>query len=65
MTAAREFDLQGWLDYCARALSSLKADEPLASAGICELCRYPRRLDERECKLICINCGFKRDCSDP
>ena len=29
----------------------------------CERCGHP--VLERHCKLICANCGFQRDCSDP
>ena len=30
---------------------------------ICERCG--ERMDERKCKIVCTNCGFIRDCSDP
>jgi len=30
----------------------------------CELCGFPLRL-EHHCKIVCPNCGFTRDCSDP
>ena len=30
---------------------------------ICERCG--ERMEERQCKIICTNCGFTRDCSDP
>ncbi len=29
----------------------------------CELCGGP--VLERHCKVVCLNCGFHRDCSDP
>jgi hypothetical protein len=29
----------------------------------CERCG--ERMDERTCKIICPNCGFYRDCTDP
>ncbi|MEJ2540432.1 MAG: hypothetical protein P8188_10750 [Gemmatimonadota bacterium] len=29
----------------------------------CELCGGP--VLDRHCKVICLNCGFQRDCSDP
>ncbi len=29
----------------------------------CELCGGP--VVERHCKVVCLNCGFQRDCSDP
>ena len=30
---------------------------------VCELCGGPAL--ERHCKVVCLNCGFQRDCSDP
>jgi len=30
---------------------------------ICERCG--ERMEERQCKIACTNCGFFRDCSDP
>jgi hypothetical protein len=30
---------------------------------ICERCGD--RMEERQCKILCGNCGFSRDCSDP
>lgn len=32
-------------------------------AGTCELCGGP--VVERHCKIVCLNCGAQRDCSDP
>lgn len=29
----------------------------------CDLCGG--RMYERNCKIVCPNCGYKRDCSDP
>ncbi len=34
-----------------------------ASAPVCELCGGP--IMERHCKVVCLSCGFQRDCSDP
>lgn len=34
----------------------------LADAA-CELCGGPTM--ERHCKILCLNCGYQRDCSDP
>lgn len=31
--------------------------------GVCELCGGPTY--ERHCKIVCLNCGYRRDCSDP
>jgi hypothetical protein len=41
-------------------------DSPRASPpeSRCDLCSFPLSL-ERHCKIICPNCGFTRDCSDP
>jgi hypothetical protein len=30
---------------------------------ICERCG--ERMEERKCKIVCVNCGNLRDCSDP
>ena len=30
---------------------------------ICEICSG--QMLERQCKIICLNCGYTRDCSDP
>lgn len=37
--------------------------EAESSSPVCELCGGPTK--EVHCKIICLNCGFKRDCSDP
>lgn len=29
----------------------------------CDLCGHP--MIERHCKLVCFQCGYQRDCSDP
>lgn len=29
----------------------------------CELCAGP--VLDRHCKIVCLNCGYQRDCSDP
>ena len=29
----------------------------------CDLCGAP--MLERHCKLVCVQCGYQRDCSDP
>lgn len=39
------------------------ADAGEAAGGTCELCGGPTV--ELHCKIICLNCGYKRDCSDP
>ena len=30
---------------------------------VCELCGWP--VLDRHCKVLCLNCGYVRDCSDP
>ena len=30
---------------------------------VCELCGGTAY--ERHCKILCLNCGYQRDCSDP
>ncbi len=30
---------------------------------LCDLCETP--MYELHCKLVCPNCGYKRDCNDP
>jgi hypothetical protein len=36
-----------------------RADE----GRICARCGQP--MEERKCKIVCGNCGFSHDCSDP
>jgi hypothetical protein len=38
---------------------------PISRTGhpVCDLCGYAMR--ESHCKLICDQCGYVRDCSDP
>ena len=31
--------------------------------GLCDVCSAPTA--EVHCKVVCPNCGFTRDCSDP
>ncbi len=37
--------------------------EPTPSGHRCDLCGGP--MLDRHCKLVCMNCGYQRDCSDP
>ena len=30
---------------------------------VCDRCGEP--MEERQCKIVCLNCGMARDCSDP
>jgi hypothetical protein len=43
-----------------RAVARPPADD---SAHVCERCGEP--MEERKCKILCRNCGYYRDCSDP
>ena len=49
--APPEFNLEG---------RTLKQATPGLS---CDLCGGP--VLDRHCKVVCLNCGFIRDCSDP
>ncbi len=33
------------------------------STAFCDICGAG--MIQRNCKLVCVNCGFRRDCSDP
>lgn len=35
----------------------------IPSVHVCELCGTP--MYDHNCKIVCPNCGYKRDCSDP
>ncbi|MBM4182739.1 MAG: hypothetical protein FJ207_00780 [Gemmatimonadetes bacterium] len=39
------------------------APTPPPGGPVCDLCGHPMR--ESHCKLICDQCGYTRDCSDP
>ena len=39
------------------------SDPAEAGAPLCEVCGSP--MLDRHCKLVCLNCGYMRDCSDP
>ena len=43
------------------------ASQPRSESGewvhLCDRCG--ERMEERQCKIVCRNCGFHRDCSDP
>jgi hypothetical protein len=42
----------------------LQAEEALRPSGEeCEMCGI--EMYRLHCKLICPNCGYRRDCSDP
>ena len=35
----------------------------IPSVHVCELCGTT--MYDHNCKIVCSNCGYKRDCSDP
>lgn len=39
------------------------AGESAAAAYLCDLCGA--EMLNRHCKLVCPQCGYQRDCSDP
>ena len=41
----------------------LVKDMPSLHYLTCEICG--NTMDEQHCKIICKNCGYTRDCSDP
>lgn len=55
-------DLGGKISAPARATAESKA-RPMEKEERCDLCGGP--MLDLHCKLICRQCGFKRDCSDP
>ena len=40
-----------------------RAERPAYSEAVCEVCETP--MYGLHCKIVCPNCGYKRDCSDP
>jgi hypothetical protein len=51
-----------------RSSSIIEREGVRSSSGaqwvhLCERCG--ERMDERQCKIVCPNCGACRDCSDP
>lgn len=46
-----------------QAENEREAAESGAYEGECEVCGY--RMYGLHCKIICPNCGYRRDCSDP
>jgi len=36
---------------------------PPPPAHLCDLCEAP--MYEHNCKIVCPNCGYRRDCTDP
>ena len=61
--SAAEWVRRGGQHYIELARSYREDHIGEASAPVCELCGGP--LMERHCKVICLSCGYQRDCSDP
>ena len=59
--SAGEFIRRSSLHYLELA-AEYKAQE-LGGEASCELCGGP--VLERHCKILCLTCGYQRDCSDP
>jgi hypothetical protein len=38
-------------------------EEADPSPPLCDICGAP--MLDRHCKLLCLRCGYQRDCSDP
>jgi Zn finger protein HypA/HybF involved in hydrogenase expression len=38
-------------------------ETPAGGAVACDCCGAP--MEERQCKIVCPRCGFRRDCTDP
>ena len=47
----------------ARPARQPPIDDPTGDYLTCEICG--QRTSERHCKIVCPNCGYTRDCSDP
>ncbi len=61
--SAAEWVGRGGRHYIELARSYREEGVGEASAPVCELCGGP--LMERHCKVVCLSCGYQRDCSDP
>ena len=55
---------RGWKTGTVKTEDRSMAERHAAPAPrLCDLCRSP--VVERHCKVVCLNCGYQRDCSDP
>jgi len=61
--SAAEWVARGGRHYMELARTYRENNIGEASAPVCELCGGP--IMERHCKVICLSCGYQRDCSDP
>ena len=61
---SREAGRLGPVDPASQASIQYPAGEyPAGEYLTCEICG--QRMSERHCKIVCPNCGYTRDCSDP
>jgi carbonic anhydrase/acetyltransferase-like protein (isoleucine patch superfamily) len=61
--SAADWVRRGGQHYIDLARTYRENDVGAPSAPVCELCGGP--LMERHCKIVCLSCGYQRDCSDP
>ena len=61
--SAAEWVARGGRHYVELARTYRENNIGEASAPVCELCGGP--IMERHCKVVCLSCGYQRDCSDP
>ena len=61
--SAAEWVGRGGRHYVELARSYREDGVGEANAPVCELCGGP--IMERHCKVVCLSCGYQRDCSDP
>ncbi len=61
--SAAEWVARGGTHYVELARSYSQEGVGKSSAPVCDLCGGP--IMERHCKVLCLSCGYQRDCSDP
>jgi carbonic anhydrase/acetyltransferase-like protein (isoleucine patch superfamily) len=63
--SAAEWIARGGRHYVglSRAYMDMGLGRPEESGLRCDLCGGPAL--DRHCKVVCLNCGYQRDCSDP
>jgi carbonic anhydrase/acetyltransferase-like protein (isoleucine patch superfamily) len=61
--SAADWVRRGGQHYIDLARTYRENDVGAPNAPVCELCGGP--LMERHCKIVCLSCGYQRDCSDP
>ncbi|MEJ2202537.1 MAG: gamma carbonic anhydrase family protein [Gemmatimonadota bacterium] len=63
--SAAEWIARGGTHYVelSRAYRAMGLGDPEAGSSRCDLCGGP--VIDRHCKVVCLTCGYQRDCSDP